>query len=146
LNELNRIDKHRFIHVGFVAGVVELINTEKGETRHVPISAPNFKALFNASSWTFNVTGWPRGYTVPLAVHGCNVKGWRWTGGVSDDRTEILRVAIEHTGPKAIVKMHPGPGLAVSLGDPQVPVILPDLDLMRDRVKWVVDAFRPLFT
>lgn len=148
LHELNRIDKHRRVHVGYAGNIVRLLDgtrPERARLVEVPMSDPRFGDFFDAAFELTTRLEIETGYTIFVGRRDCEVERWRWANGEADDRTEIVRLTITVTGPNPEVEMQGPPAVAISLGDREVPVAIGDLFAIRDRVNEVVEGFRALF-
>ena len=142
LKNLSNIDKHRYMHAGFVA-----MTLSGPGGIPLPLS-PDLGAMLKALP--------PDGSTPELrglcVVVGVNVKvtGWRFTAGEQrDDRAELLRATLVDPPPHPEVKLQPNPAIDVSLtnieGRDEQPVTVSDLRRIQRRVNEIVGHFRLLF-
>lgn len=122
---LNNVDKHRFLHLGFIF------------PRRSPISVSYGEAGPAAGFFPWNPQ-FVKDVRKILYVHYVPTIS-------SDDRAELARVGIEPSGPDPEMKMQSNAGVEVGLSDPEHALILVDLKHMRLLVERIVDRFRPRF-
>ena len=141
---LNNIDKHRFFQIGFIGNMLVLRNRLTREMTPIPLTeGANRFVIAAAQDSAMEV----HGLSFPFAVRDVGEPSGAmiWSGGRSDDRTEVVRIRVVATGPDPQVEMQPRPTLDICLSDKQVPMTYSDLVLIRDCVNEVVDHFRPAF-
>jgi hypothetical protein len=145
LHRLNNIDKHRLLHAAYVANIVTVpIPTHHNRT--VRRQVPYFRFQEKLVTALLKPGGPPMslpGMTMPFPVQDvAHIKdGWRFRSAGTDDPTEIARVPIEPNGPNPQVEMKPRPTVDISLGDPEMPALIADLFVIRDRVNEIVGFF-----
>jgi hypothetical protein len=82
-------------------------------------------------------------YAVPVRDIGKVGRPTYITSTGRDDRTELMRVPIEITGPNPEMEMKGDEPIEIALSDAKHSLILADLKAMRAIIGSVVEAFRP---
>lgn len=122
---LNNVDKHRFIHVG--GAIARTIG---------------MKVSYGSEG---EFAGWFPWYAIPVK-DVAKVLDVRYVSlPRSEDRTEIMRVAIETSGPEPQMEVRGDAPLEVAVSDPEHALILKDLIHIRGLVQAIVDGFAPRF-
>ncbi|HWD85699.1 MAG TPA: hypothetical protein VG321_08100 [Solirubrobacteraceae bacterium] len=136
LQDLNNIDKHRFLHSGYVAGGYRiegiLIPWYPGINRLVENLPPDGRTVrFKAPM------------PVPTSTSDLG-EGWTFTWLGDEDSTEILRVKVPNPGPNPHMEVQKPSTFAVSLSSRRSPVTVEDLARIARKVRSIADHFQKL--
>lgn len=140
LAHLNDIDKHRYIHVGYIAaGLYATKGPRAG--RLYPMGSDTLKRVFPDD---VPVGALPlRGWFMPHWEDGAEITSGRIHYGGSDDPTEVARISgVAPRDAKMLVK--PDPTIDISFSDREMPMTIDDLIDIRDAVVGIYLHFRPI--
>ncbi len=144
LSELNNVDKHRSLHVGFLATA---FTVPLGDD---PIRVPMHSGIADLIRF-LPPDGIRKAVNPPFSsitqVRDCGeVAGLAFDSAkAADDPAEVVRVRLVDPGPNPEMKMEPEPSFEVSVTNTENPVTIADLQRIRDRVEELVGRFRPAF-
>jgi hypothetical protein len=122
---LNNVDKHRLLHVG--GALPERFN---------------IRVSFGDESPDVGDFPW---YATPLRDIGKIGRPTYVPTMATNDRTELMRVPVEATGPDPQMQMKGDEPIEVSLSDPKHALLLDDLRNIHKVVASIVEGFRPRF-
>jgi hypothetical protein len=122
---LNNMDKHRFVHVGCARPRLSPITVSYGDEGEYAGQFPWYPRFVRDVRKILRVT-----YV---------------SAATSDDRTELMRVLIETSGPNPEMKMEGDEPVEVSISDANHAVTIPDLAGIRNIVRHIVEDFRSRF-
>lgn len=127
---LNNVDKHRFVHVG---GILP---------QRFPIPVFLVSAPFDTEGQPAGEFPWQ---FAPIQDVG-EILGYEYVPTTArQDRTELLRVRIEPSGPNPEMDVKSDAPIEIGLSDPERSLDFADLSHIRDVVVLVIDHFRPRF-
>lgn len=138
LSRLNNADKHRLMHIGFIAITIRW--WEDGSPR--PVLPHDLPVLMRSQEGVVPADG----FVTPIALNQ-DAEEWKdfTYASRSDDRTVIMSVGLLNPGPDPMMKVEPTPAFDVSLGDIKTPVILSNLIEITREVEELINRFRPQF-
>lgn len=145
LAHLNNFDKHRRLHIGFLAVAFRV------SLGDYPIRVPLHPGVENLIMFlppdgTKHAVSMEIGSLVRVRDCGNSVTNIAFNSRkATDDPAEVARIHLPDAGPDPEMKMEPEPTFEVSVTNSDNPVTIADLGRIRNRVKELVDGFRDRF-
>lgn len=140
LHHLNNIDKHRFMHAGFIAGGVALPSGVR-----IPWHADLDDLLTHFPPDAHPPTVFQLQQPFPKPLNADVGDGYTTRFPHDENSTEIMRVSLPNAGPDPKMEVQNRPPFSVSLSDRERPVTIDDLYGIGLRVQGIVDHFREIF-
>ena len=151
LGHLNNVDKHRFVHPTFAAGLIQRVVQPRPGMKGIPVGRP-YLMVANGPKRMMRDSGVNSpsvdGLVVPICPDGSVVRdgGWSFLGS-DDDPTEVARVRKIRIakGRKPKMEMQPTPMFDISFSDRDRPMIVRDLEDIRAEVLRIVNEIDAIF-
>jgi hypothetical protein len=151
LGHLNNVDKHRFVHPTFAAGVIQEVIQPIPGAKGIPVGRPYLTSangalrLLRASESNAPLVD---GTAFPDSKDGSVIANDGWGFIVNeDDPAEVARVfrITIASGREPKMEMEPSPAFDISFCDRERPMSIIDFIEVRDEVRRIVDRFAPDF-